>query len=108
MSRAGPPALARLAWLLGELRRYSVLRERKPGVFDLKSRHFLHFHDTPEGLFADVFLAEGRERMPVDSKADQAELLGLVEDALEVVEQRARPDRQRRRGRGRRAEDPGA
>jgi hypothetical protein len=37
MKHAGPDALARIAPLLAELRRRSVL-ERRPGVFELKSR----------------------------------------------------------------------
>ena len=54
MKRAGPEALARISPLLAELRARSVLRERRPGVFELKSRAFLHFHDDPSGVFADL------------------------------------------------------
>ena len=30
------------------------LNEKKPGIFYRKSRAFLHFHEDPIGLFADV------------------------------------------------------
>lgn len=56
MRHAGPATLARISPLLGELRSRPVLRERRPGVFYLKSRSFLHFHDDPGGIFADVRL----------------------------------------------------
>lgn len=54
MKHAGPAALERLAGLLAELRTLEALNEKKPGIFYRKSRAFLHFHEDPKGLFADV------------------------------------------------------
>ena len=42
--------------LLIELRKRAALREKATGVFILKSKAFLHFHDDPAGIFADVKL----------------------------------------------------
>ncbi|OYU70338.1 MAG: hypothetical protein CFE28_10275 [Alphaproteobacteria bacterium PA2] len=54
MKHAGPAALEHLAGLLAELRKLEALNEKKPGIFYRKSRAFLHFHEDPTGLFADV------------------------------------------------------
>jgi hypothetical protein len=102
MKHAGPDTLARIAPLLGELRSRSVLRERRPGVFELKSRAFLHFHDDPAGVFADVRLAEGFVRLPVTSRSQQADLLDRIDECLCTIESRDADDRRRpaRRARG--------
>jgi hypothetical protein len=89
MKHAGPDALARIAPLLAELRARSALRERRPGVFELKSRAFLHFHDDPSGVFADVRLAEDFVRLPVTSGSEQSDLLDRIDDCLSAVESRA-------------------
>jgi hypothetical protein len=98
MKHAGPDALARIAPLLAELRSRSVLRERRPGVFELKSRAFLHFHDDPSGIFADVRLAEDFVRLPVTSSSQQSDLLDRIDDCLSSTESRA-TDRRRRQAR---------
>jgi hypothetical protein len=99
MRHAGPDTLARIAPLLAELRRRTALRERRPGVFELKSRAFLHFHDDPAGVFADVRLADDFVRLPVTSRAEQADLLDRIDDCLDTVESRA-TDRRRKPRRG--------
>ena len=103
MKHAGPRALGILSPLLEELRARSVLRERRPGVFELKSRAFLHFHDDPSGIFADVRLAEGFVRMPATSSAEQADLLERIDDCLTSVESRS--SGKQRRGRRSRHDD---
>jgi hypothetical protein len=99
MRHAGPSTLARIAHLLEELRARPVLRERRPGVFELGSRAFLHFHDDPSGVFADVRLAEGFVRLPVTSRSEQTDLLERIDDCLSASESRA-TDRRRRARRG--------
>jgi len=103
MKRAGPPTLERIAALLDELRRRPGLSEGRPGVFELKSREVLHFHDDASGIFADLRLAEGRVRLRVTSSAEQSDLLDRIDASLSVLEARKR-DRgrrdARRRGRG--------
>jgi hypothetical protein len=54
MKHAGPKALDALAPLLNDLRAMPGLVERSRGVFYRKGRAFLHFHEDPTGLFADL------------------------------------------------------
>ena len=98
MKHAGPDCLARISTLLAELRDRPVLRERRPGVFELKSRAFLHFHDDPAGIFADVRLADDFIRLPVTSRSQQADLLDRIDDCLSAIESRVidRRDKKRR------------
>lgn len=56
MKRAGTETLQQLAPLLERLRTLPDLTERKPGTFYLRSSAFLHFHEDPAGVFADVKL----------------------------------------------------
>lgn len=84
MRHARGEDLDRLEPLLARLRAFDALRERSRGVFYLKSQAFLHFHEDPAGLFADVRTADGRgfDRIKVDEAAGVAELLRQVEAAL--------------------------
>lgn len=83
MRHAGPDALARLEPLLGELRRCDGLVEKRRGVFYRRSRAFLHFHEDPSGLHADVRLEDDFERRRVETVAERAELLAVVRAALD-------------------------
>ncbi len=78
MKHAGPAALARLSGLLAVLRDIGDLNEKRPGIFYRKSRAFLHFHEDPAGLFADV-----RDQAGIDfdrfDVTDQANWPVLVE-----------------------------
>ena len=83
MKHASGNTLLSIAPLLAELRRIGALRERTPGAFYRGSGAFLHFHEDPAGVFADVKVAEtGFTRVPVSTAEQQAELLVLVEEAL--------------------------
>lgn len=75
--------LDELGSLLARLRRIDGLVEKRPGGFSLKSRAFLHFHEDPEGLFADVRL-DGAEftRMRVSDPAEQDALVAAIEGVL--------------------------
>lgn len=78
-----PEQLDRLEDLLESLRELEGIREKKRGVFYRKSRAFLHFHEDPAGLFADVRLdGESFERFGVTSKKAQRELLSRVKAVL--------------------------
>ena len=61
MKHAGPGDLERLEGLLAALSAIPGLNEKKPGIFYRKSRAFLHFHQDPKGLFADVRAVEGHD-----------------------------------------------
>ena len=105
VKHAGPGTLARIAPLLDELRARPALREPRTGVFQLGSRAFLHFHDDPTGIFADVRLAGDFVRMPVTTASEQADLLEQIDACLSTRESRSRGrDRRRRRGGGRSSE----
>ena len=105
MRHADPDALARIAPLLAELRARPVLREARPGVFKLKARAFLHFHDDPSGIFADVRLADDFVRLPVTTDSQQSDLLDRIDDCLSTIESR---ETGRRRGQARRGGRRGA
>lgn len=98
MKHAGPATLARISSLLEELRARPVLREKRPGVFYLKSRAFMHFHDDSSGVFADVRLAEEFVRLPVTSTSQQSDLLERIDSCLSTIESRS-VDKRLRQGR---------
>ena len=101
MRHAGPATLARIEPLLEELRARPALQERRPGVFHLQARAFLHFHDDPTGVFADVRLTGEFVRLPVTTRSEQADLLERIDDCLSTVEGRDMDRRRRRRTGGR-------
>jgi hypothetical protein len=75
-------ALDRLEPLLERLRRLPDLRERKRGLFYRKSAAFLHFHEDPAGLFAD--LKEGAQfaRHRVSTRGEQDAFFAQVKSLL--------------------------
>jgi len=84
VKHAGAQTLELLEPLLNRLRAFDALQERSRGVFYVRSRAFLHFHEDPAGLFADVRAADGRgfDRIKVSEPAGEAALLRHVETAL--------------------------
>jgi hypothetical protein len=89
--------LETLAPLLGVLRSYPVLNEVRPAAFHLDGGDFIHFHEEPEGLFADARLGRGRVRLPVSTQAEQAELLERIEEKLSSLESHSSSKRQKRK-----------
>jgi len=55
--RRTPVGLERISDLLEGLRGVNGLVERTPGVLYRRARAFLHSHEDPTGMFADVRLA---------------------------------------------------
>jgi hypothetical protein len=84
MRHARAEALERLEPLLARLRALPCLTERTPGIFYRKSKAFLHFHEDPTGLFADVRLNADFERFAVQTAEEQAALVGLLSKHLAV------------------------
>lgn len=82
MKHATAAALDRLEPLLASLRKIEGMSERSRGVFYRKGRAFLHFHEDPEGLFAD--LREGDEfvRHRVSTVAERKRFLAAVKKSV--------------------------
>ena len=91
-----------LSPLLDSLRGYSRLQEVRDCEFFLDGRDFVHFHETNDGVIADVLLSRGRVSMAVTGEREQAELLERIASRLESLEahgrRRGKRKRERRRG----------
>ena len=79
VKHAGAAALGVLSDLLEMLRTRTALVEKRPGIFYLKGKAFLHFHEDRAGLFADVRDGGDWHRLPADSAGERAEILALVD-----------------------------
>lgn len=78
MKHAGPDALDSIEDILQEVRAYSALRERKRGVFYHKSSAFLHFHEDPKGMFADLKLGDRFTRFALSEGEDRERFLAAL------------------------------
>jgi len=79
MKHATQAALDQLEPLLAQLRTLG-LTEKSRGVFYRKSRAFLHFHEDPKGLFADIRDPAGLDfdRLDVTAAEGQAQLIEIA------------------------------
>jgi hypothetical protein len=75
MKHASAATLGRIEGLLAELRALPGLTEKKTGTFTLKGSAFLHFHEDPAGLFADVKVEGEWLRRAINSKTARARLV---------------------------------
>ena len=82
MRHAGPAALDALEPVLAAVRTLGLLKEKSRGVFYLRGRAFLHFHEDPAGLFADLRRGDDFDRYPVNKPEQQAALLQAVSAAV--------------------------
>ncbi|WP_312164062.1 hypothetical protein [Phenylobacterium sp.] len=84
MKHAGEHALDQLEPLLGELRALPGMVEKKRGVFYRRSKAFLHFHEDPKGLFADLRDAAGGDfdRFDVTGEPGRAALVATTRARL--------------------------
>ncbi len=82
MKHAGSEALDQLEPVLARLRRLEGLRERKRGTFYRGSSAFLHFHEDPAGMFADLKVAGEFVRMRVNDGREAEVLVARAERAL--------------------------
>jgi hypothetical protein len=72
MKHAGPLALEALELLLEELRKIAGLVERKRGIFYQGAAAFVHFHEDPAGMVADLRSGADFERYAVNTPAEIA------------------------------------
>ena len=83
MRHAGAAALDRLDDLLQQVRRrHPQLKERKRGVFYRGGQGWLHLHEDPAGLFADLKVDGEWARFAVDTAAERKVLLQRLEKTL--------------------------
>jgi N-acetylglutamate synthase-like GNAT family acetyltransferase len=84
MRHARAADLDRIEPLLARLRGFDALVEKSRGVFYVRSKAFLHFHEDHRAMFADVRAAGdgGFARIRVDDDEGAAELIRRVSDAL--------------------------
>jgi hypothetical protein len=80
---ATPAALDQLEPLLVQLRGIDGLKEKSRGTFYRSSKAFLHFHEDPEGLFADLRVGAEFERFRATTEAEQEALLRMVRAAID-------------------------
>lgn len=78
MKHAEDDALDRLEPFLVDLRKVPGLVEKKRGVFYRKSAAFLHFHEDPSGLHADVRLGDEFERFRVETVGERSKLIAAI------------------------------
>ena len=85
MKHAGKACLDGLEPLLLNLRAISALKEKGRGVFYVKSKAWLHFHEDPAGSFADLW--DGRQwlRFEVDSRTQQKTMLAALRKSLQTA-----------------------
>jgi hypothetical protein len=81
MKHATPQALSRISGLLDRLEMLPRLKRRGIGSFYLRSKAFLHFHEDPAGLFADIAVGSDWERLPVNTPKDQDKLYEVASAA---------------------------
>jgi hypothetical protein len=82
MKHADDTTLDAIEPVLLHLRRLDGIREKKRGLFYRKSQAFLHFHDDPRGIFADVRGDTGWRRYRVSTDAERRRFLQMMKTLL--------------------------
>jgi hypothetical protein len=85
MKHATPETLKQIGSLLGGLRRLPNAVERRPGVFYVKGRAFLHFHEDPAGIFADIKIGNDWKRFAINAARSRSEFLRLAASILSAT-----------------------
>ena len=81
MRLARAEALDGLEPFLERLRAVPGLVEKKRGVFYVRSKAFLHFHEDPSGMHADVRLGPAFTRVRAETAEERDALLARIEEA---------------------------
>jgi hypothetical protein len=82
VKHASAQTLQRLSDLLDQIRQRQGLKEKKLGIFYRKSKSFLHFHEDPAGIFADLTVGKTFDRYPANTAKERKELLAAIDRAL--------------------------
>lgn len=82
MRHATDARLNEIDSLLDKIRALDGLIEKKRGIWYRNSRAFLHFHEDPAGLFADLKIDAEFKRFPVHSEREERALLRAIREQL--------------------------
>jgi hypothetical protein len=82
LKHAGSETLDRLEHFLSKLRTLPGLVEKKRGTFYKKSSAFLHFHEDPAGIFADIKVDGHFKRFSANTPEQQERLLDCAKKIL--------------------------
>jgi hypothetical protein len=83
VKHATAATLQALSDLLDQIRAKEGIKEKKFGIFYRKSKSFLHFHEDPAGLFADLSVGADFDRYSVNTKQEWKVLLRAIDRALD-------------------------
>jgi hypothetical protein len=84
MRHATRAALEGMSDLLDQVRIKDGIKEKKLGIFYRRSKSFLHFHEDPAGLFADLSSGDDFDRYPVNTRQEWEVLLSAIDRALDL------------------------
>jgi hypothetical protein len=84
VKHASQSTLEGMSAFLDQLRSIEGLVEKSPGVFYRRSKAFMHFHEDPSGVFADLRLNidDPFTRLPVTTRRQRAELVATIRRTL--------------------------
>ncbi len=82
MKHTGESTLAELRNLLLQIRQTPLLKEKKPGIFYLDAKAFLHFHEDPNGIFADLKINSEWKRFKVTTETEQKTFIEKLREVL--------------------------
>lgn len=82
MKHAPSAALAELSGLLDQIRIRDGLKEKKLGILYRRSKSFLHFHEDPAWLLADLSTGADFDRYPVNTRQEWKVLLAAIDRAI--------------------------
>jgi hypothetical protein len=90
MLHATENTLTKYPELLASVRNIEGLNETRPGVFYRKSKAFLHFHEDPSGLYADLRVNVNEEfvRTRVETRVEQSAFIATITSALTPPERK--------------------
>ena len=82
MKHASAQTLAQIEPLLAQIRGLPGLKEKSRGVFYRRSVAWLHFHEDPAGIFADLRSGSDWERLPATTLVQRNNLLRRIKKVL--------------------------
>jgi hypothetical protein len=85
MKHATPETLKQIGSLLGGLRKLPNAVECRPGVFYVKGKAFLHFHEDPAGIFADIKIGNDWKRFAIKAARSRSQFLKLATSTLSAI-----------------------